>query len=962
MSLSIGSGSSSVSSASRELEADITPPPAPEVLPQPITPIVDHTTSGFDDVTRPITCAGPSSSTFDTTPITCAGPATTATPPPVSGPEAAEWPGGNPAAREKSRIEQTALEVPASEKLETLVSALPADVGAEVAKLVNTPPGVTAESLDASYRSVLDARATPGSKQLELSLTPLMSQTTNIGEGETVTSLVAGDAKTFTAALEVGADGKVNGKTLGVDELARLGSQLSTVPVEVKEKALLDAGLSADWVRNSTEGQRDYALAKLRQESATPGSRELDLTFSYTVRQGGDAEYTTTHTAPGVLKLDVGADGTVNGKTPLVEVALATQLTMERMSMADKRAMLAQVGFPPEACSAIRPDEAASILTQVSFATREPGEHSLFVKVDGEAWQLGLKIGEKGAIEGAGAQKVPPDPPFWKQIVGPVLMVVGVVFPVLAPFTMALNAAMAVANGAKGLGLVAAIAGAAAGIGGMVSQFAGVASSVGQSATAFVSVAKTVASVASAANGVQQAIKTGDILGGISSVASLAGQFDGVRDALGSNLDLLQKAGQAAGFTSRIIQGDLVGIGADLIAGAAHGDRATTATQADVRRVDNAIDAENADATSTDFGLGTARLGESGTSTVRLGTGDDGASVDTSTPRGTQADVRRIDNALDTSPWNTQRVTVARGDNLSRIASAQLGDASLAPEVYAWNAAKIGANPNLIGAGVELEMPPSGFRLTDQERDAFFRTTHLPPANEYAFSDNRDTRDLRGGGQPVVTTGGTTTTATGTTSPASTRTTPMPGGELGPNTVSSEWGGVDPNVGTYNGLETLRPGDSPAFLAGAKLKFELQAGTWKGEIAVGPEVGVSAKASNEALSTKAVGVRIGAVKFVGEPSISVKADGTWSVEGKVQASAGVVSLNLKGVMDEHGNYKLDAPTLGYKTDWLGAEFQVPGLSIGLTLETGGLFRWVGDNKGAEATSPFYREDGGGFAP
>ena len=56
MSLSIGSGSSSVSSASRELEADITPPPAPEVLPQPITPIVDLTTSGFDDVTRPITC------------------------------------------------------------------------------------------------------------------------------------------------------------------------------------------------------------------------------------------------------------------------------------------------------------------------------------------------------------------------------------------------------------------------------------------------------------------------------------------------------------------------------------------------------------------------------------------------------------------------------------------------------------------------------------------------------------------------------------------------------------------------------------------------------------------------------------------------------------------------------------------------------------------------------------------
>ncbi len=642
MSLSIGSGSSSVSSASRELEADITPPPAPEVLPQPITPIVDLTTSGFDDVTRPITCAGPSSSTFDTTPITCAGPATTATPPPVSGPEAAEWPGGSPAAREKSRIEQTALEVPASEKLETLVSALPADVGAEVAKLVNTPPGVTAESLDASYRSVLDARATPGSKQLELSLTPLLSQTTNIGEGETVTSLVAGDAKTFTAALEVGADGKVNGKTLGVDELARLGSQLSTVPVEVKEKALLDAGLSADWVRNSTEGQRDYALAKLRQESATPGSRELDLSFSYTVRQGGDAEYTTTHTAPGVLKLDVGADGTVNGKTPLVEVALATQLTMERMSMADKRAMLAQVGFPPEACSAIRPDEAASILTQVSFATREPGEHSLFVKVDGEAWQLGLKIGEKGAIEGAGAQKVPPDPPFWKQIVGPVLMVVGVVFPVLAPFTMALNAAMAVANGAKGLGLVAAIAGAAAGIGGMVSQFAGVASSVGQSATAFVSVAKTVASVASAANGVQQAIKTGDILGGISSVASLAGQFDGVRDALGSSLDLLQKAGQAAGYASRIVQGDFAGIGADLIAAG------IGSTQADVRRVDNDIDASNepAPGTETDFGVGTARFGESGSSTVRLGTGDDGGAVTPSGPTATQSDVRRIDNEL----------------------------------------------------------------------------------------------------------------------------------------------------------------------------------------------------------------------------------------------------------------------------------------------------------------------------
>lgn len=887
--------------------------------------------------------------------------------------ETKEWPAGTPESRLKTRIEDTQLKVSGADKVSTITSVLSEADAARVSTLINTPPGVSPGSIDAAYQSVLDARKTPGSKSVDLALTPLQEYRTG-GESESV-SIVEQPPVSFKAAMEVSADGKVNGKTLGVDELARLSSQIATVPAEAKETALKEAGLSDSWMSQASQEQKDYALAKLRQASTTPGEKSLDLSFDVTSWSGGESGSETTTKVDGTVKLSVGADGKVGGKTPAIEVALATTLTMERMPMVEKRLMLGQLGIPADGLRAATPQEASDLLTRVALRTKTPGEQQFEAKLGGKDYIVGLKIGAKGDIEAAGAQPKPPPPPkqkWYKKWLGPILTVASFVFPVAAPALQAINAAMAIKNGAKGLGLIASVAGAVAGVGGMVANLAGAGSSLASTAATVASVAGRVASVAGAANGVHQGIKTGDFLGAFSSVVNLAGQVGSLTGTnLGSNFDLLQKAGTAAGYASRALNGDLAGLGAEALGTGLRTiiDNATqepTATQADVRRVDNAIDAANTQPPSTtDFSLGTgARLGQSGESTVRLGTGDDGASLGPSTGA-TQADVRRIDNQLDDAAWNTQRVTVRSGDNLSRIAGSRLGDPSLTPELYAWNAARIGNDPNALRTGVELEMPPAGFRLSQAERDAFFRSTHIAPSN--GFSDGLDARDLR------PSTGFSDgLDARDLRRPPTTR--PATGGDvpnLGPNTLSpewggfdqpipsrervrvpqtpagnslsSEWGGVDPSIGTYDGIDSLRPGATPAFLMASKLKFELSAGTFKGEVAISPESGVTFKKSNDEIWTKDVQFRLGAVKFTAEPSVTVDANGNFKVEGKIQGQAGPVAVAIKGSISPDGTYKVDLPTVGYKTDWLGAGFKVFGMGVQLSWETGPLIARSTDN-------------------
>lgn len=778
MALSISSRSSVAVEVAEPLE---TPkPPPPPALPPPPPPVVqsrfeDASTatpragSTFEAAPKVAICMGPSPQP-STQPITCMGPpdATKTTAPAVTSADTKEWPGGTPGAREKTRIEEAGLTVPPSEKLATVLEVLPSSARGPVKALVEKQPGVTPESLDAAYQQVLTARQTPGQKQLELSLTPLEERRTS-GDAES-TSLIPLEPRTFKASLDVGADGSVNGKPLAVDELARLGTQLTTVPREVKDQVLREAGLSQNWINHADDGQRDFALAKLRQLSATPGSHDLDLPCTYTEeRESG----TLTVTEPGRLTLTAAADGTVNGKPPLVETALATQLTMEKLSMAEKRELLAQVGFPPEATASVRPDEAASILSRVSFATREPGEHSMYVKVDGASWMLGVAVGEAGQITGAGAQKLPPDPPFWKQVIGPVLSVVSIAFPVVAPFAMALNGAMALSSGAKGLGLVAAVASVAGGVGGMVGTLS--------SSAQVMSTANMLSDVAGAlngANGLINGVKNRDLgaffssaMSVASSVGNLTGTSVSTMSGLApSTLSMLTTAGKALSVVDSLVSGDL--------AGAFTG--AVGLGQAEVARQEAELASYSA-TESTRFANRAATGAEERADASfnetelqrfvnRANTAREAATQPSVEHAPGQVDVRRIDNEQLTEFGTRPTVKVVSGDNLTRIATSQLGDASRTPELYAWNAGTIGASPNSLRVGVELELPPEDFRLSDAERAQFFAVTHVaPPVTTPVTTTQGSTPEVTGTPTTTSTTGATATTAA---TPASTPSTP----------------------------------------------------------------------------------------------------------------------------------------------------------------------------------------------
>ncbi|MBL8914206.1 MAG: hypothetical protein JNM17_26110, partial [Archangium sp.] len=247
------------------------------------------------------------SSSFDLQPVRAQAAAAprAAAPPPVTA-EAraltAEWPGGAPVTR--TRIEQVTLQVSRADRVAVVLAALPA-AEATRARALLTPEGkVTEASLDAAYAAVLNARKSPGTRNLALSLEPLVWTT-----GGREKRLVPTPPVVVKGTVTVTADGRVNGKPLVVDQLARLSSQLAKVPADAKDASLRDAGLSAQWVARATPQQKEYALASLRLASLTPGKKSLDLSFMHHLEGREKLPYAV----PGRLTFTVTADGKVNG-------------------------------------------------------------------------------------------------------------------------------------------------------------------------------------------------------------------------------------------------------------------------------------------------------------------------------------------------------------------------------------------------------------------------------------------------------------------------------------------------------------------------------------------------------------------------------------------------------------------------------------------------------------------------
>lgn len=507
--------------------------------------------------------------------------------------ERAEWPGGAPSTRLRSRIEQVKLEVSVADKQAVVLSVLPANQATRAKALFDAPDGVTAQSLDAAYAAVLEARKSPGTKTLLLSLVPVLSQVVGSSEGVDEVRRFDGPPLPLKPTLEVTAGGLVNGKLLKVDSLAKLSSQLSTVPADAKDMALRAAGLSKRWVESATPEQKDTALAQLRLASLTPGKTTLDLSIDVSQGLVGDG-VVEVHRLTERVTLNVSADGKVNGQTPAIEAALATTLTMERMPMVEKRLMLASLGLPQQVLAGIQPAEASALLSRIALRSKSPGTHQLEFGVAGKPWLMALKVGAKG-IEGAGAMEKPKDPPWWKEALGPVLSIVSIAFPPAAPFLQVANALYAIDQGAKGLGLVAAVAGAAAGV--------GVISGASNAATL-----GSLANSLGAANGVVTAVKTGNVLAAFSSVVSLAGTVGTLANLdLGDGFSVLQAGGRIAGTTSRALDGDWSGVLSD-------GFHALN---------ERAKQVEEKSSLYSLSGSG-VKLGDAGGGT-RLGTGDDGA-------------------------------------------------------------------------------------------------------------------------------------------------------------------------------------------------------------------------------------------------------------------------------------------------------------------------------------------------
>lgn len=613
------------------------------------------------------------------------------------------FPNGNPADKIKQTYELTGDpgnldsltaahgDQPAISKqavVDTVLAAIPdAQRGAAKALIDN---GVTDDSLARAFSSVVDARKTPGEKTPSIDLVGLVHEEQMVGSGESQsiqTITRPADAAThFTGQMSVAADGTVNGAKLPADIQVFVATATAGVAPEYKDATLREAGLSEEWMQNASEEQKAYALAKIVDAKSTPGDKSIDLSYPYTFQQNSGESSTSVSTrAAGVLSLKVDTAGKVNGKALTIDAAVNATRNIDSMPNAVRRGSLKALGFDAGTISSASPDQVKNVLVKAAMATSSPGNKQFEVQMGGDKYAVGLKVGDKGQIEGAGSAKIPPPPKksWWKQAVSVVCTVVSICYPPAALICQGINAAIAVSNGAKGLALVGAIAGAAAGVGDLAgaANFASTMSTVANVATGvntavnaaksgdflgalsgalsagagfggeFAQTLSTAANVTRGVGAAVNAAKTGDVLGLVSAGLSTAG-------ALGVGGDTINTLSTITNTARAVSSGDVAGaLGGILNLSGATGSWVPTpntsstgvavGAQADVRRIDNAIDAaQQTVATVSD----TARaVADGDTATALEGVltlGTDEAGAEATGPTASQADVRRVDNEI----------------------------------------------------------------------------------------------------------------------------------------------------------------------------------------------------------------------------------------------------------------------------------------------------------------------------
>ncbi len=349
------------------------------------------------------------------------------------------------------------------------------------------------------------------------------------------------------------------------DTYSRLYRQAATLSPEVKALVLRSFGLNAEWTTRAYPAELAEYLARARTAMTVAGQANIGKWYGYpslTLPTSGedpipdDLFYIT-------LNFASDGQGHVNGRVPLSESAIATQMAMERMTMVEKRLLLRQAGLPFEAVRTIPPLTAATVLTTVTMFQKEPGDHTYKFDANGAHWLGAVSVAGDGSIIGGAAVKLPPEPKWWEEALGPILAIVSLAFPAVAPYAAVINAGVQVHNGARGIQLFASIASAAAGVSAISDSAQGLAtaSTTTQNLT-------VIATALNATSSLNSAIKNKDVLGIFVSMVSLADSVGTMTNTrLDSSFDLVRQAAKVADLVRRVRDGDIVGLGTQVIAG-----------------------------------------------------------------------------------------------------------------------------------------------------------------------------------------------------------------------------------------------------------------------------------------------------------------------------------------------------------------------------------------------------------
>lgn len=836
------------------------------------------------------------------------------------------WPNGPPSSYVKTRFPPTPETQPDRQlMIDTVLAVLPAEQREPTRAFIETggafgaslepgseskPGGVSDESLRKAFDAVLAARNSPGQKTLELSLVPTRIDTRQVNDessSRTEVTRAEGAPKKLSVSLDVDARGRVNGAPLVADQLTRLGTETERVPVEEKQLALEEAGVPREWLGWASEEQKTQALARIRDAALTPGEKTIDLSFDRTENVGGGDGDTRVETrrVEGKFTLKVDEQGNVGGKPLRIDVAVATTNQFDQLSVADKKAMLQQVGLPKEDVDVIAPDRMTAILTRVAMMTREPGEHSIEVDTGPEKFRIAAKVAANGDLEGIGAEKLPKEKKqkWYQKALGPILTVASFVFPAAAPFIRIVQAGLAIANGARGLNLVGAVVGAAAGLSG-----AGI---ITGSAANFINTANQVVGTARAVQGAVQGFRSGDVLGGLSSAISAGSQATGLLADQGVDVsqarNFLREAGNAVGIANQVNgtirafrNGDVLGgLGGALDLANRQGllgeDGATIRTAVGLA---GAI--RNRDVGGALEGLGTLlgpRITNEGVTTTD---GSTSLTAQPGEPPPPIDEVIELDTLPSLDPADLEKfrlapapVTVQRGDSLTAIAT-RAGDLSRLPELYAYNARLIGGDPNLIKPGQVLEIPPPEFQLSNEDRSKFYALAHLPPTPPPPPPSTLDARDLRAA-QP----------------------------ELTPYTRQA----MDDLARATREISEAKTPDllQQALDLAATAKFKLDIGLGIKQIIVSfDKDGLHLDLKTQAKLEPKIEGRLGIVKLAVEPNVVINGDGI-AIETKVSGGVGPVSVGFKGTTGTGGE-KFET-VVGLKGDIAGVGLKAFGFGL-----------------------------------